>query len=39
MSGLFSKNNLLLSGMKVNNGLSAKTIFPRSPVQPFVSHF
>ena len=26
MSGLFSKNNLLLCGMQGNNGLSAKTL-------------
>ena len=36
MSGLFSQTNLLLCGMKGNNGLLAKMFkkFPKSPILP-----
>ena len=41
ISGLFSKNNLLLCGTQGNNGLLAKTFenFSKSPIRPAGSHF
>ena len=41
MLELFSQKNLLLCGMKGNNGLLAKPFkkFPKSPLRPTGSHF